>query len=79
MAKSICFFNHKGGVGKTTLAYNVAWGLCSAGKHILMIDVDAQCNLTEISVGDEYLYGYEQQISPEKYNLDFFLKILDNS
>lgn len=50
MAKIITFFNHKGGVGKTTLAYNVAWGLSAAGKNVLMIDADAQCNLTEITV-----------------------------
>ena len=52
MAKIITFFNHKGGVGKTTLAYNVAWGLSLEGKRVLMIDGDPQCNLTEISVQD---------------------------
>jgi len=52
MAKIITFFNHKGGVGKTTLAYNVAWGLNQAGKRVLMIDADPQCNLTEITMGE---------------------------
>lgn len=56
MAKILTFFNHKGGVGKTTLAYNVAWGLSNKGKRVLMIDADAQCNLTEISVDDARLY-----------------------
>ncbi|WP_162544041.1 AAA family ATPase, partial [Klebsiella pneumoniae] len=27
MPKSICFFNHKGGVSKTTTAFNIGWGL----------------------------------------------------
>jgi len=73
MAKIFTFFNHKGGVGKTTLAYNVAWGLCNAGKRVLMIDADAQCNLTEISVEDKYLYGDTNLLS-EEYSPSFFLE-----
>jgi len=73
MAKIFTFFNHKGGVGKTTLAYNVAWGLCNAGKRVLMIDADAQCNLTEISVEDKYLYG-DNNLPSEEYCPSFFLK-----
>lgn len=70
MAKIFAFFNHKGGVGKTTLAYNVAWGLSLAGKRVLMIDADAQCNLTEITVDDSYLYDNEQEL---EYSSDFFM------
>lgn len=73
MAKIISFFNHKGGVGKTTLAYNIAWGLSLAGKKVLMIDADAQCNLTEISVDDKYLYG-DEELSDSKYDPDFFFQ-----
>ncbi|MCL2616558.1 MAG: ParA family protein [Defluviitaleaceae bacterium] len=75
MAKIITFFNHKGGVGKTTLSYNVAWGLSNAGKRVLMIDADSQCNLTEITVEDDYLYGETQQsLRGLEYNPDFFLQ-----
>lgn len=59
MPKIITFFNHKGGVGKTTLAYNVAWGLSAVGKKVLMVDADAQCNLTEITVESDYLEDEE--------------------
>jgi len=75
MAKIITFFNHKGGVGKTTLAYNVAWGLSNVGKRVLMIDADSQCNLTEITVEDEFLYGESQQsIQGLNYSPNFFLQ-----
>ncbi|MCL1934875.1 MAG: AAA family ATPase [Defluviitaleaceae bacterium] len=67
MAKIITFFNHKGGVGKTTLAYNVAWGLASAGKKTLMIDADPQCNLTEITLPTDTLYNDEDE------NLDLLI------
>ena len=60
VAKIISFFNHKGGVGKTTLAYNVAWSLAEKGKKVLMLDGDAQANLTEIAVDNEFLDDYSQ-------------------
>lgn len=37
----------KGGVGKTTLAYNYAEWLAAKGNQILLIDLDHQCNLTQ--------------------------------
>jgi chromosome partitioning protein len=42
----ISFFNHKGGVGKTTSTINVAANLVEAGKSVLVIDLDPQANLT---------------------------------
>ena len=43
---TITFANQKGGVGKTTLAFNLAKGLAGRGHHILVIDNDPQGNLT---------------------------------
>jgi cellulose biosynthesis protein BcsQ len=42
----IALFNHKGGVGKTTLTVNIADALADQGKRVLLVDADSQCNLT---------------------------------
>lgn len=47
--KSISFFNNKGGVGKTTLAVNMAHHLArNLNKRILFVDCDPQCNATQV-------------------------------
>ena len=51
MAKYICLFNHKGGVSKTTTAYHLAWKLTDYDKRVLLVDTDAQCNLTGLVLG----------------------------
>src|SRR5699024_12064700 len=44
--KIITFAVKKGGVGKTTLAYNYIGWLANKGFKVLAIDLDSQCNLT---------------------------------
>lgn len=53
MAKIISFFNQKGGVGKTTVALNLAAALADKKNKILLIDGDPQGNLTSGIMGDE--------------------------
>ncbi len=50
MARVISLLNHKGGVGKTTSAINIAAGLAQLGRRTLLIDLDPQASLT-ISLG----------------------------
>lgn len=51
MAKIVCLFNHKGGVSKTTTAFNLGWMLGLKGKRVLLADFDPQCNLTGMVMG----------------------------
>ncbi len=49
----IAVYNHKGGVGKTTLTINLAYALSCLRKKVLLVDSDPQCNLTSYLVDDD--------------------------
>ncbi len=46
-------FNHKGGVSKTTSAYNVGWKIAE-NHRVLLVDADPQCNLTGLILRDDF-------------------------
>ncbi|VVE69787.1 chromosome partitioning protein ParA [Pandoraea pnomenusa] len=57
----LALYNHKGGVGKTSLTVNLAAALGATGKRVLIVDSDPQCNITsflvEPDVVDSWLDG----------------------
>lgn len=53
--KTITFFNHKGGVGKTSLVYHLAWMYSDLGVPVLAVDLDPQANLTSMFLSDDRL------------------------
>lgn len=53
--KKLVFFNNKGGVGKTTLAYNTAVKFAENGYKTVLVDLDPQCNLSSLALGDYFL------------------------
>ena len=53
----LTFFNNKGGVGKTSLLYHLAWMLSDIGYRVLACDLDPQANLTAAFLDEERLEG----------------------
>jgi chromosome partitioning protein len=54
-APIIAFFNNKGGVGKTSLVYHLAWMYQEQGKRVIAVDFDPQANLTAAFLDEERL------------------------
>ena len=44
--------NFRGGIGKSTLAFNLAWGISRASKTLLM-DACPQCNFSQSLLGED--------------------------
>ncbi len=53
--RTIVFFNNKGGVGKTTTVYHIAWMLSELGIKTIAVDLDPQSNLTSMFLDIERL------------------------
>ena len=67
MSRIIAFANHKGGVSKTTSVANVGALLSQKGKKVLLVDLDAQANLTDYFLKErpeESIYNAMAGISP---------------
>ncbi len=62
MAHIIAFANHKGGVGKTTSVANIGAALQKKGKKVLLVDLDAQQNLTSCFLPDAEVEALEVSI-----------------
>lgn len=54
-APVVTFFNNKGGVGKTTLVYHLAWMYAELGLRVVAVDLDPQANLTAAFLDEDDL------------------------
>lgn len=51
--KTIAFFNNKGGVGKTSLVFHLAWMFYEMGHRVVVADLDPQANVTTFFLGED--------------------------
>lgn len=56
--KTVAFFNNKGGVGKTSLVYHLAWMYSELGVSVLAADLDPQSNLTGMFFDEERVASF---------------------
>jgi len=75
MSHKIILFNHKGGVSKTTTAYNIGWMLSSLGSRVLLVDADPQCNLSALILGDKFDEYYGEDSALREQNLKDGVKV----
>lgn len=57
MTTTISVFNNKGGVGKTSIIWNLAIALADKNHNVLLIDFDPQCNLSIACLGAQEFSG----------------------
>jgi chromosome partitioning protein len=77
--KTIAFFNHKGGVGKTTLVYHIAWMMAEQGKKVLAVDLDPQSRLSSMFLTDETREEIWPDEKPHKSILSCINPILEGT
>src|SRR5215813_2600134 len=52
---TIAFFNNKGGVGKTSLVYHLAYMFADLNVRVVAVDLDPQANLTAAFLDEDRL------------------------
>jgi chromosome partitioning protein len=79
VAKFISIFNNKGGVGKTTLTWNLADALAEKGKRLLLVDFDPQCNLSIAMLGSDAFKDIVANVTSGKTIRSFLQGYLQNT
>ncbi|MBI4443837.1 MAG: ParA family protein [Acidobacteria bacterium] len=73
MSCTVCFVNMKGGVGKTTLLVQLAWGIQSSDRQVLVVDLDPQSNASQ------YLLGHRRYRDLVEQNRGTVLNIFEQN
>lgn len=60
----LTFFNNKGGVGKTSLIYHLAWMFASLHKRVVVVDLDPQANITAAFLDEDRIEEIWNRQSP---------------
>lgn len=55
--KTIAFFNNKGGVGKTSLVYHLAWMFSELERRVIAVDLDPQASLSGMFLDENKMEG----------------------
>ena len=72
MPVSVSLINMKGGVGKTTLAFNLAWfASFKRNKKVLVVDLDPQANASQ------YLMGAQDYLAHIRANKGTIVEVLE--
>ena len=71
--KTIAFFNNKGGVGKTSLVYHLAWMYADLGMNVVAADLDPQANLTSMFLEEDRL----EELWPDESHSNTILGIIE--
>ncbi len=75
----IAFFNNKGGVGKTSLAYHLAWMFAERGHRVLAADLDPQANLSAAFLEEERLEELWSDTGPRGTVVEPLKPLLDGT
>lgn len=70
--KIIAFFNNKGGVGKTSLVYHLAWMYAEMGLKVVAADLDPQANLSTMFLDTDRL----EELLPDGLHPDTILGVI---
>lgn len=62
--RSLVLFNNKGGVGQTTLTFNIAHMLARLGLRTVVLDYDPQCSISAIFLSEQALFDLWEESEP---------------
>ncbi|MGB2800680.1 MAG: ParA family protein [Dehalococcoidia bacterium] len=71
MSQKLALINMKGGVGKSTLAVNIAWEFATAPRNlrVLLVDLDPQFNASQYTVGARRMENLFQNDQPTVWDV----------